>query len=99
MYACKLYSWALELIYTNAGIAMIPTVLMEMKGVQRDRSTLSQTPDKLQVLLITVVVVGQWRDWVLPAEVLGHERNSVLSALQLCAGEKLLEARIKLTIF
>ena len=51
MYVCKLYSWALE---PNAGIAMIPTGLMEVKGVQRDRSTLSQTPDKLQVLLISV---------------------------------------------
>ena len=62
---------------------MIPTGLMEVKGVQRDRSTLSQTPDELQVLLIMVVVVGQWRDQVVPAEVLGHERRSVVSALQL----------------
>ena len=62
---------------------MIPTGLMEVKGVQRDRSTLSQTPDKLQVLLIMVVVVlGQWRDRVVPAEVLGHERRSVVSARQ-----------------
>ena len=62
---------------------MIPTGLMEVKGVQRDRSTLSQTPDKLQVLLIMVVVVGQWRDRVVPAEVLGHDMRSVVSALQL----------------
>ena len=83
MYACKLHNWPLEPVYTNAGIAMIPTGLIEMKGVQRDGSTLSHTPDKLQVLLIMVVVVGQWRDRVVPAEVLGHERNSVVSALQL----------------
>ena len=56
------------------------TGLMEVKGVQRDRSALSHTPDGLQVLLITVVVVGQRRDRVVPAEVLGHERRSVVSA-------------------
>ena len=42
--------------------------------LQRDGSTLSHTPDGLQVLLIMVVVLGQWRDWVVPAEALGHER-------------------------
>ena len=58
------------------------TGLVEVKGVQREGSTLSQTPDGLQVLLIMVVVVGQWRDRVVPAEVLGHERKSVVSARQ-----------------
>ena len=53
-----------------------------MEG-QREMSTRSQTPDKLQVLLIMVVVVlGQRRDWVVPAGVLGHKRKSVASALQ-----------------
>ena len=50
--------------------------------LQRDGSTLSHTPDGLQVLLIMVVVLGQWRDWVVPAEVLGHKRKSMVSALQ-----------------
>ena len=35
------------------------TVLMEVNEVQREGSTLSHTPDRLQVLLIMVVVVGQ----------------------------------------
>ena len=54
---------------------------MEVKGVQREGSTLSHTPDRLQILLIMVVVLGQWRDWVVPAGVSGQERNSVVSAL------------------
>ena len=54
-----------------------------MTGVQREMFTPSQTPDGLQVLLIMVVVVlGQRRDWVVPAGVLGHKRKSVVSALQ-----------------
>ena len=43
------------------------TVLMEVNEVQREGSTLSHTPEELQVLLIMVVVVGQWRVWVVPA--------------------------------
>ena len=60
---------------------MALTTLMEVKGVQREGSTLSHTPDKLQVLLIMVVVLGQWRDRVVPAGISGQERNSVVSAL------------------
>ena len=55
---------------------------MEAKGVQREGSTLSHTPDRLQVLLIMVVVLGQRREWVVPAGVSGQERNSVVSASQ-----------------
>ena len=56
---------------------------MELKGVQREGSTLSHTPDELQVLLIVMVVVsGQRRDWVVPAGVSGQERNPVVSASQ-----------------
>ena len=55
---------------------------MEVKGVQREGSTLSHTPDKLQVLLIMVVVLGQRRDRVVPVGVSGQERNSVVSASQ-----------------
>ena len=58
------------------------TTLMVVKGVQREGSTLSHTPDELQVLLIMVVVLRQRRDWVVSAGVLGQERNSVVSALQ-----------------
>ena len=61
---------------------MALTTLMEVKGVQREESTLSHTPDKLQVLLIMVVVLGQRRDRVVPAGVSGQEKNSVVSALQ-----------------
>ena len=50
--------------------------------LQRDGSTLSHTPDGLQVLLIMVVVLRQLRDRVVPAEVLGHKRKSTVSALQ-----------------
>ena len=55
-------------------------MLMELKGIQRKGSTLSHTPDGLQVLLIMVKVVGQWADWVVPAGVFGQRRNSVTSA-------------------
>ena len=55
---------------------------MEVKGVHREGSTLSHTPDELQVLLITVVVLGQRRDWMVSAGVPGQERNSVVSASQ-----------------
>ena len=55
---------------------------MKVKAVQREGSTLSQTPVRLQLLLIMVVVLGQRRDWVVPAGVLGQERKSVVSALQ-----------------
>ena len=54
---------------------------MEEKIVQRELSTLSHTPDELQVLLIVVVLLGQGRDTVVPAGVSGQERNSVVSAL------------------
>ena len=55
---------------------------MEVKGIQREGSTLSHTPDKSQVLLIMVNVVGQRTDWVVPAGVSGQRRNSVASASQ-----------------
>ena len=53
---------------------------MEEKLVQRERSTLSHTPDELQVLLIIMVLPGQRRDSVVPAGVFGQERNPVVSA-------------------
>ena len=59
------------------------TVLMEVNEVQRVRSTLSHTPDRLQVLLIRVVVLGQRRVQVVPAKVSGQEKNSVVSPLQM----------------
>ena len=65
---------------------MTLTTLMEVKGVQREGSTLSHTPDRLQVLLIMVVVLGQRRDRVVPAGVSGQERNSVVSDSQKAAG-------------
>ena len=48
--------------------------------VQIESSTLSHTPDELQVLLIMMVLLGQRRDSVVPAEVFGQERNPVVSA-------------------
>ena len=62
---------------------MTLTVLMEANEVQRVRSTLSHTPDRLQVLLIVVVVLGQWRVQMVPTSVSGQERNSVVSASHL----------------
>ena len=56
---------------------------MEVNEVQRVRSTLSHTPDRLQVLLIMVVVLGHWRVWVVPARVSGQEKNPVVSLLQM----------------
>ena len=59
---------------------MTLTILMEEKIVQRELSTLSHTPDELQVLLIMVVLLGQRRDTVVPAGVSGQERTLVVSA-------------------
>ena len=59
------------------------TVLMEVNEVQRVRSTLSHTPDRLQVLLIMVVVLGHWRVRLVPARVSGQEKNPVVSPLQM----------------
>ena len=59
------------------------TVLMEVNEVQRVKSTLSHSPDRLQVLVMMVVVLGQQRVRVVPAKVSGQERNSVVSLLQM----------------
>ena len=56
------------------------TVLIEVNEVQREGSTLSHTPNWLQVLLIIAVVLGQRRGWMVPALVFGQKRNSVVSA-------------------
>ena len=47
------------------------TLLTEVKGVQREGSTLSYTPDELQILVIVVVMLGQEADSVEPAGVVG----------------------------
>ena len=57
------------------------TVLIEMSVAQRVRSIVSHTPDRLHVLLIMVVVLGQGWVRVLPAGVAGQDRNPVVSAL------------------
>ena len=62
--------------------ALTLTILMEEKMVQREGSTLSHTADKLQVLLIMMVLLGHWMEAVVPAGVFGQERNSVVSASQ-----------------
>ena len=56
---------------------------MESNGVHREGSTISHTPDELQVLLIMVLVLGHWRLWLVPATVSGQERTPVVSALQI----------------
>ena len=53
---------------------------MEANEVQREGSTLSHTPNRLQVLLIIVLVLGQGRVWVVPASVSGQERRPVVCA-------------------
>ena len=59
------------------------TVLMEANEVQRVGSTLSHSPERLQVLLIMVVVLGQGRVQSVPAGIAGQERNSVVFSLQM----------------
>ena len=59
------------------------TVLMEANEVQRVGSTLSHSPDRLQFLLIMVVVLGQGRVELVPARIAGQERNSVVLSLQM----------------
>ena len=59
------------------------TVLMEANEVQRVASTLSHSPDRLQVLLIMVVVLGQGRVQLVPAGIAGQERNFVVFSLQM----------------
>ena len=56
------------------------TLLTEVKGIQREGSTLSHTPDELQILVIVVVVLGQEANSVEPAGVVGQKRKSVTSA-------------------
>ena len=58
---------------------------MEVNEVQRVRSTPSHTPDRLQVLLIMVVVLGHWRVWVVPTSVAGQNKSPVVSASHLHA--------------
>ena len=58
---------------------------MEVNKVQRVRSTLSHTPDRLQVLLIMVVVLGHWRVRVVPEIVAGQNKSPVVSASHLLA--------------
>ena len=58
---------------------------MEVNKVQRVRSTLSHTPDRLQVLLIMVVVLGHWRVCVVPTIVAGQNKSPVVSASHLAA--------------
>ena len=61
---------------------MVLTVLMELKGIQREGSTMSHSPERLQLRTIVVVVLGQERVCMVPAGVSGHKRNSVTSASQ-----------------
>ena len=58
-------------------------MLIEVKGVQREGSTLSHMPDELQVLLTMVVVLGQETDRVVSAGVADQNRNSVTSSSHL----------------
>ena len=55
-------------------------MLIEVKGVQREGSTVFHTPDRLQVLLTMVVVLGQETEQVVLARVAGQNRNSVTSS-------------------
>ena len=58
---------------------------MKVNKVQRVRSTLSHTPDRLQVLLTMVVVLGHWRVRVVPTIVAGQNKSPVDSASHLAA--------------
>ena len=50
--------------------------------MQREGSTLSQMPGRLQVLSRMVVVLGQGKDLVVPAGVSGQRRSCVASSSQ-----------------
>jgi len=55
---------------------------MELNGMQRKRSTLSQIPGGLQDLCTMAVVLGQGNDLVVPVGVSGQMRNCVASSSQ-----------------
>jgi len=59
---------------------MVLTVLMVLKGM--NISTSSQMPGGLQVRSTMKVVLGQGKDLVVPAGVLGQRRNPVTSSAQ-----------------
>ena len=62
---------------------VILTKLIDVKGIQREGSTLSHTPDWLHVLVIlTPGFSGQRRDWVVPTGVSIQVREPVVSPLQ-----------------
>ena len=59
------------------------TKMIDVKGIQREGSTLSHTPDWLHVLVIlTAGFSGQRRDWVVPTGVSVQVRKPVVSPLQ-----------------
>ena len=64
---------------------LILTVLMELNGMHRVRSTLSQMPGGLQVLFTMVVVLGQGKDLVVPGGVGGQRKKPVVSSRQIPA--------------
>ena len=72
-------------VFPPPSTTLILTVLMELIGMQRERSTLSQMPSGLQVLLTMVVVLGQGKDLVIPTGVGGHRKNPVVSSRQISA--------------
>ena len=53
----------------------------EGECTERERSTLSHTPDQLQVLLTMMGVLRHWRVRVVPPSVSGQKRSPVVSAL------------------
>ena len=60
---------------------MVLTVLIVLKGM--NISTSSQMPGGLQVRSTMKVVLGQGKDLVVPAGVLGQRRNPVASSAQI----------------
>ena len=62
------------------------TILMALKALHMERSTLLHSPARVHILSMVVMPLGQGRVWVMPAGVSGQKRNPVCSESQKTAG-------------
>ena len=65
---------------------MTLTVLMVLKVMHFEVSTLLHSPMRVHILSMVVMLLGQGRVWVVPAGVSGQKRTSVCSESQKTAG-------------
>jgi len=66
---------------------MTLTVLMVLKVMHFEISTLLHSPMRVHILSMVVMLLGQGRVWVVPAGVSGQKRTLVCSESQKTAGE------------